>query len=125
MAGEVRLSLWGIVLDAPDPQQLAGFYQRLLGWEVAQDEPGWVKLRAPEGGPGLSFQQEDNYVRPVWPATPGNQQMSIHLDVRVTDLEAAQAHAVDAGAIVADFQPQSSVRVLFDPDGHPFCLFEH
>jgi hypothetical protein len=24
---------------------------------------------------------------------------------------------------LADFQPQDDVRVLFDPDGHPFCLF--
>jgi hypothetical protein len=24
---------------------------------------------------------------------------------------------------LADFQPQEDVRVLFDPVGHPFCLF--
>lgn len=125
MAGAAGSTLWGIVLDAPDPQQLARFYQRLLGWQVSADEPGWVKLQAPDGGPGLSFQQEDNYVRPVWPAGPGDQQMSIHLDIRVADLAAAQAHAIEAGAVLADFQPQADVRVLLDPDGHPFCLFEN
>lgn len=124
MADGVGLSLSGIVLDAPDPQALARFYQRLLGWEVSQDEPGWVKLRSPEGGAGLSFQEESNYVRPVWPARPGDQQMSVHLDVRVDDLAAAGEHAVEAGAVLADFQPQQDVRVYLDPAGHPFCLFE-
>jgi catechol 2,3-dioxygenase-like lactoylglutathione lyase family enzyme len=39
-----RLTLSGVVLDAPDPRELAAFYRRLLGWEVIQDEPDWVKL---------------------------------------------------------------------------------
>jgi predicted enzyme related to lactoylglutathione lyase len=62
-------------------------------------------------------------VRPVWPAGPGDQQMMLHLDIEVDDLEAAVAHAVAAGAAVADFQPQQDVRVLLDPAGHPFCLW--
>jgi hypothetical protein len=28
------------------------------------------------------------------------------------------------GATQAAYQPQDDVRVLIDPDGHPFCLFE-
>jgi hypothetical protein len=27
------------------------------------------------------------------------------------------------GATLAQVQPQDDVRVLLDPDGHPFCLF--
>jgi hypothetical protein len=118
-----RLQLSGVVLDSPEARELAGFYQRLLGWTVEQDEPGWVKLRSPVGGPGLSFQTEANYVRPTWPAAPGDQQMSIHLDIAVDDLAAAGAHAVAAGAVLAEYQPQDDVRVYFDPAGHPFCLF--
>jgi hypothetical protein len=49
--------------------------------------------------------------------------MSIHLDIKVTDLAAAGAHAVAAGAELADYQPQDDVRVYLDPVGHPFCLF--
>jgi hypothetical protein len=59
----------------------------------------------------------------VWPAGPGDQQMSVHLDIGVDDLEAACAHAAEVGAELAAFQPQD-VRVHLDPDGHPFCLFE-
>ena len=39
------------------------------------------------------------------------------------DLAASTAWAVEAGATLAAFQPQERVRVLFDPFGHPFCLF--
>ena len=39
------------------------------------------------------------------------------------DLAASTAWAEEAGATLAAFQPQERVRVLFDPVGHPFCLF--
>lgn len=119
--GGARLS--GTTLNSPDPQALASFYAQLLGWEVVTDEPDWVTLPNPEGGPGLSFQAEPAYVRPVWPAAAGNQQMMLHLEIQVEDLELASAHARACGAVEADFQPQDDVRVHLDPDGHPFCLF--
>ena len=118
-----RMTLSDIVLDSPDAQVLAAFYRRLLGWTVEQDEPDWVKLSAPGGGPALSFQTEAAYVRPTWPAGPGDQQMMLHLDIEVDDLDAAGAHAVAAGAVLAEHQPQDDVRVYLDPAGHPFCLF--
>jgi hypothetical protein len=52
-----------------------------------------------------------------------DQQMMMHLEVMVDDLDAAVAHAVAAGATVADYQPQDTVRVCLDPAGHPFCLW--
>jgi hypothetical protein len=33
------------------------------------------------------------------------------------------AWAVEAGAMLAGYQPQENVRVLLDPAGCPFCLF--
>jgi catechol 2,3-dioxygenase-like lactoylglutathione lyase family enzyme len=123
MVDRPQMILAGVTLDAPDARALADFYHRLLGWTVIQDEADWIVLGAPHGGTNLSFQTEKQYVRPVWPAGPGDQQMSLHLDIRVDDLETAAAHAVEAGATVAAFQPQDDVRVCLDPDGHPFCLF--
>ena len=111
------------VLGSPNPRELARFYERLLGWPVKTDEPTWVTLRPEDGRAGLSFQLEDEYVRPVWPSTPDQQQMTMHLDIAVEDLDAAVTWAIDAGATVAEFQPQADVRVMLDPDGHPFCLF--
>jgi catechol 2,3-dioxygenase-like lactoylglutathione lyase family enzyme len=115
--------LTATVLDAPDPRKLADFYSRLLGWPIGRDEPDWATVRPPGGGAGLSFQLESAYVRPTWPAGPGDQQMQMHLDIEVDDLEAAAAHAAATGAVLADFQPQEDVRVFLDPAGHPFCLW--
>ncbi|WP_250035832.1 VOC family protein [Paractinoplanes maris] len=123
MDGRPQITLTATVLDAPDARELAGFYQRLLGWSATQDEDDWVVLGAPGGGAGLSFQSEKLYARPVWPAQAGQPQMSMHLDIRVEDLEAACEHATKAGATLADFQPQENVRVFLDPAGHPFCLY--
>jgi predicted enzyme related to lactoylglutathione lyase len=117
------MTITGIVLDSPDARELAGFYRRLLGWQTRADEPDWVALQAPDGQTGLSFQTEGAYTRPRWPAGRGDQQMMVHLDIRVDDLEAAGAHAVAAGATLAEFQPQEDVRVYLDPAGHPFCLW--
>jgi hypothetical protein len=117
-------SLSTIVLDTPDPRGLAGFYRNLLGWETVADEPEWVKLMPPDRRPpGLSFQLEPLFQRPSWPSQVDSQQMMVHLDIQVEDLEAAGAHAIACGAVPADFQPQEHVRVYLDPAGHPFCLW--
>lgn len=117
------MTVTSIVLDAPDPGELAAFYRRLLGWNVGKQEPGWVTLRPPDGGTGLAFQEEGKYVRPVWPAGAGDQQMMTHLDIEVQDLREAGQHAIACGAALAEYQPQENVRVYLDPAGHPFCLW--
>jgi hypothetical protein len=80
-------------------------------------------LRPPNGGVGIAFQTETDYTRPVWPAEPDDQQMMMHLEIGVDNLESATALATTAGATVADYQPQDDVRVCLDPAGHPFCLW--
>ena len=112
------------VLEARDANALADFYRRLLGWRVMGEEPGWVLLRPPAGGTGVAFSSDPLYEPPVWPATTDHQQMMEHLDIWVNDLTRGVTHALDTGATLAGFQPQEEVRVLLDPAGHPFCLFE-
>ena len=119
-----HLTGWlGTVLDTPDPRKLARFYRDLLGWPIGTDDPEWCTVRVPGARANLAFQRERAYQRPTWPARPGDQQMMLHLDVGVHDLATAVGHAEAAGATVADFQPQEDVRVMLDPDGHPFCLY--
>jgi catechol 2,3-dioxygenase-like lactoylglutathione lyase family enzyme len=110
-------------LDCDDAEAMAAFYGRLLGWDVTFRDAGFVLMRDPAGGTGLSFQQEDWYQPPVWPEQPGEQHKMIHLDIQVDDLDAAVAHALAAGARLAAHQPRPDLRVLLDPAGHPFCLF--
>ena len=113
------------VLGTPDPQGLARFYQRLLGWPLRDDEPQWATLRPADGGTGLSFQLEPDHVPPVWPPEPGTQQMQVHLDLLADDLDAASAVAEEAGArrLGGYVDDDEEVRVYADPAGHPFCLF--
>jgi catechol 2,3-dioxygenase-like lactoylglutathione lyase family enzyme len=118
-----KMTMTAAVLGAPDPRALADFYRNLLGWQLGANEPDWVTLRPAGGGMGLSFQAEEGHVPPDWPAGPGDQQMQVHLDIEVDDLDSAGAHAIAAGAVLADFQPQEDVRVFFDPAGHPFCFW--
>jgi catechol 2,3-dioxygenase-like lactoylglutathione lyase family enzyme len=118
-----RLTLTGTNIGAPDANALADFYRRLLGWTTALEEPGWVILRPPGAGHTLNFQTEERYGRPAWPAGPGDQQMMMHLEIQVDDLEASVAHAIAQGATLAGYQPQQGVRVCLDPAGHPFCLY--
>jgi catechol 2,3-dioxygenase-like lactoylglutathione lyase family enzyme len=127
-----RMRLAGPVLDAPDVMALARFYERLLGWEIVELEgprPGhppqdaWAKLRSPGGDQKIEIQWESRYVPPTWPPRDGEQQMMMHLDIGVDDLDAGVRWAVEAGAEVAGHQPQEDVRVMLDPAGHPFCLF--
>jgi hypothetical protein len=119
-----RKQWWGVTLDAPDGLELARFYARLLEWQLFPDDAGGASVTPSEdAGFNLGFQTEPQYVRPVWPAEPGEPQMSMHLEIEVDDLDEAVAHAVGAGAEAAAFQPQSNVRVMLDPAGHPFCLY--
>ena len=101
---------------------MADFYGRLLGWEVTYRDHDFVAMQDPAGGAGLSFQEEKWYRAPTWPESPGGQDKMLHLDIKVNDLEAAVAHALAAGARLADYQPRADLRVLLDPAGHPFCL---
>jgi catechol 2,3-dioxygenase-like lactoylglutathione lyase family enzyme len=117
------MRLAATVLGASDPMALGEFYRRLLGWAIVDKHPEWVRLEPPSGGTGLSFQLERDQPRPVWPPVPGEQQMMMHLDIAVDDVEQGVAVAIEEGAALAEHQPQDEVRVLIDPAGHPFCLF--
>ncbi len=122
---EVKVELAGIVLSTRDARALASFYERLLGWKRKANEPGWVILRGDSDihSPVLSFHEDVEYVPPVWPSRPGEQLMMSHLDIATNDLDGAVTFAIECGARLAEVQPQEHVRVMLDPDGHPFCLF--
>jgi catechol 2,3-dioxygenase-like lactoylglutathione lyase family enzyme len=134
MSGTPRLRVTSVTIGAPDPRELAAFYARLLGWTVTASDPplpgeppeaGWAQLRPPPGaeGPRLNFEYEAQFTRPVWPSVPGEQHITEHLDIAVTELDSSVRWALEQGATLAEYQPQDDVRVLFDPAGHTFCLY--
>ncbi|MCU1398503.1 MAG: hypothetical protein JWN62_1612 [Acidimicrobiales bacterium] len=122
----------GPTLDAADPIALAEFYERLLGWPIVRREgpragkpptDGWAMLRSPAGELKIEVQWEPHHRSPVWPSLEGEQLTMMHLDIGVFDLDAAVKWVVAQGARSAEHQPQSGVRVMLDPEEHPFCLF--
>ena len=126
MSASLRLT--SVTLGCPDPAVLAGFYTHLLGAELSASEPGWSQIRTPtdesgRGGLTLNFELEQCWTPPVWPAVEGKQFASQHLDIWVDDLDEAVTRAQECGARLADHQALSQVRGMFDPAGHPFCLF--
>jgi catechol 2,3-dioxygenase-like lactoylglutathione lyase family enzyme len=123
-----RIAFTTVCLDCHDAHEMAAFYGALLGWEPTATEPGWVLMRDPAGGVGLSFQADPGYVVPVWPEEPGAQQKMMHLEIHVAPadseaLEAAVEKALAAGGRLAAYQGRVDLRVMLDPAGHPFCLF--
>lgn len=137
----VRTRLSGPVIGCPDAWELADFYASLLGWKVVDRSEavpgGWALVKSPTGEQKLEFQREEPFVPPVWPTVAGQPQMGMHLDIGVDGLApmsdmdhrrqqffAEAERAKSLGARVAEHQPQPErVLVMFDPAGHPFCLF--
>ena len=71
----------------------------------------------------LAFQGVAEHRPPVW-GDPARPQQS-HLDVAVTDLDAAHEEVLALGATLLDDQGNGVWRVYADPAGHPFCLVRH
>ena len=126
------------VLDCREPRRLADFYRDLLGWayrrgdETPTDGEDWLVLKPGDGGHGLAFQLNPEYVPPVWtpePDRPGDQQMMIHLDMGVSDVESLEAQRLRVlslgGAVLHDRSDddEEPLYVFADPAGHPFCIF--
>ena len=109
-----------VVLDTPDPLELANFYTELLGWEVVRTDHDWVTIRG-EGGTGLAFQLAPDLIPPTWPK--GDVPQQFHLDLTVDDLDEGEAFVLSIGARKAPAEEASEgFRVYLDPTGHPFCL---
>ncbi len=120
------IKLYSYTIDCPDPKQSADFYAALLSWEVMFVDDEYAAV-APPGSkqgsyPGILFQKNDDYRRPVWPEEGEAQQQMAHLDLAVTDVEKAVEFALQCGASVANQQFSDQWRVMLDPAGHPFCL---
>jgi hypothetical protein len=106
-------------LDCSDPEPLARFWAELLGGVVEFTSDDFCAVRTGNGW--ITTVRIADYAPPTWPDPAVPKQ--IHLDLSVSDLDAAHAEAVRLGARSADEQPEPDRwRVLFDPAGHPFCL---
>ncbi|MEV7509159.1 VOC family protein [Streptomyces sp. NPDC091201] len=113
--------LYSVVVDCPDPDELARFYESLLSLTRQADTGTYVVLQNAAGTPVLTLQRVEDFRAPRWPdpARPPQQ----HLDVMVTNLDTAEAQVLALGAKLLDGSDKPiGYRVYEDPVGHPFCL---
>jgi catechol 2,3-dioxygenase-like lactoylglutathione lyase family enzyme len=120
-----------VVLDCPDPLELAQFYSALLGLEIDENgDDDWRSLTGPGSSLGfstLAFRRSEEYVPDTWPGTDAQ---DLHLDLIVEDLSSGHATVVALGAEPLDpLDPPPADnargwRIYADPAGHPFriCL---
>ena len=105
-----------VVIDCPDPTQLAAFYSELLGLPVTYEDNDWVVIAENDTTSGIAFQRVSGHQPPRWPDPDRPQQY--HLDVMVDDVAVAGKECVNLGA-----RPLSGASWVYaDPAGHPFCL---
>jgi catechol 2,3-dioxygenase-like lactoylglutathione lyase family enzyme len=110
-------------------EAVVAFYRDMLGLQVLDLEERWAYLRDPDdpGKMGVNVQAEDWYVPPLWPERVPAQTKMMHFEVQVEDVDAAVVRAVSLGAREAPSQPgdrdASTLRIMVDPAGHPFCLW--
>lgn len=112
--------LYDVVIDCPEPGELAEFYRQVIGGKIADSDDWWTTLIAPSGM-RVSFQRVDDYEPPQWPSQEHPQQ--IHLDVMVADLDESEPLVLALGAAKLEgSSSKTGFRVYADPAGHPFCL---
>ncbi|MGH9278417.1 MAG: VOC family protein [Acidimicrobiales bacterium] len=99
---------------------LASLYGALLG--MPRIHIGYTKLVHADGHrPEIGFETWTEDQPPRWPDPDYPQQA--HLDIEVGDLDAAEEVAQQHGA--TRLRHDGSYRILADPVGHPFCLYEN
>jgi hypothetical protein len=106
-----------LCLDANDPEALADWWSRVLGYRRAGAEEGGGRppgkpvllLPGPDGGPPL-------WVNPV--PEPKTAKNRLHMD-----LYGDTAEILAAGAELLPENVGSGWDVLADPEGNEFCVF--
>ncbi|MEU1690507.1 VOC family protein [Streptomyces hirsutus] len=124
MAAVARLR--SVVVDCPEPRELARFYAAVGGGMSEEEDPDRVVLQIP-AGPRLAFQRAPGYSPPDWPrADHGSQQFHLDFDAGGTWEEVDEAEqkvlALGARALDREDSEEKDFRVYADPAGHPFCL---
>lgn len=107
-----RTLIGQIVVDCTEPERLSAFWGRVLEVPFSVRSRDWATVHST---PPVCFQRvpEGKVVK-----------NRIHLDLAVTDIDAAHAGALTAGArfVTSFVDAQGACVVLQDPEGNEFCL---
>ena len=103
-----------VTLSSPRAARLRDFYAQLMSLEVSFEAGAYTVIgEGPTRPVRLAFQQVD-----------GDPAASVHIDLHVSDIDAAADKVVALGGTLGErYEEVGSVwRQAFDPDGNVFCL---
>lgn len=110
----------GVTIDCSEPDTLAAFWSRFLGYELRSASPGssYVTIERPSGGDGppqVVFQRVPD---------PKVGKVRLHLDLFVEHAHPMLDEMVTDGAAVLSTTEAGAwtTRVMQDPEGNEFCL---
>jgi glyoxylase I family protein len=123
------LMIGGVFLLSRDPERLANWYERHLGWELGflPDEGYYAEVYFREDG---EPERRQHLVFAIMPGDPGSGEGHI-INYRVDDLESVVTALRQDGVEVApievgpDAEGQGKFARLRDPEGHRIELWEH
>ncbi|MCF3102335.1 VOC family protein [Streptomyces roseoverticillatus] len=112
-----------LVIDCADPEGLAAFWSKVLGYvELEREDDGSIAIGPPDAGFGGP--------QPTLVLSPSNAprtgKLRLHIDVSATDrdqdAELERLLALGAGPVDVGQTGTESWHVLADPEGNEFCL---
>ena len=117
-ASEPVGKLHAIVLDVNDLESCAGFWSAVLGKAISFKVDRYCRIGEGDDQPSLLLQKVPEQ---------HEHKNRAHIDLDVTDLEAAVQRVVDLGGTKLDQISEYDITwaVMADPDGNEFCLVRH
>ena len=111
-------TLHAIVLDVNDLERCAGFWSEVLGQKISFKAGKYCRIGKSDDIPALLLQKVPEQ---------HEHKNRAHIDLDVTDLEAAVQRVVDLGGTRLEEISEYGIRwaVMADPDGNEFCLVRH
>ena len=121
-----RNQWWGVVLDAPDAQQLGRFYEQLLGWRIYTDTPSGSRSRRRRrpATTSRSCRRRATSGRCGPPRTASPRSRCTSTSRSTTSRRPWRTPSPWVRSCRTS-SPRQDVRVMLDPAGHPFCLYVH
>jgi catechol 2,3-dioxygenase-like lactoylglutathione lyase family enzyme len=109
--------VFNVTFDCADPRRVAAFWAGATGYEVAEERPDFVRLRAtdPRGVRHLLFFQVPE---------PKAGKNRVHVDLATRDPDTEIDRLVRLGATRGEHRSGNgtSWTVMRDPEGNEFCI---
>ena len=107
-----------IAINANDPAAIAGFWAAALGWQVVEEEPGFISVGAADGSwPTIDVAQ-------VPERKSGKNRLHIDLRADGSSMQEEVERLIGLGAQRVDVgqSAEATWTVLADPEGNEFCV---